>query len=218
MGGGFREIIMVLKKNLKGRPERIEEDKTWREKRVDWLLQGKAWEEKAMRKEVRFGKECIWVNGVKWWVDEERGEVVCERREMDFVAAEVVQRGDKQKGIKIGFWNVGGIESKEEGFWKGIKKWDIVFLCEIWVERRKWERIRRVLPKGYKWEMQGAEKVHKKGRSAGGMITGVRKEIREDKKRKRSSSKDGCMVRTISIGGEMVDIVGIYRRRGEVEG
>lgn len=60
------------KKTLKGRKERIEDDRTWKERRMMWKLGQIAGKEssKGKRVIVRYGK--IWIEG-KWWRwDEER--------------------------------------------------------------------------------------------------------------------------------------------------
>jgi len=63
--------------------------------------------------------------------------------------------------VKIGFWNVAGIENKDENFWRGIEEWDIVIFLETWVEEKGWEKVKGKLPKGYngkyKWRKKKQE-------------------------------------------------------------
>lgn len=47
-----------------------------------------------------------------------------------------------------------------------------------WVEEKDWNKIRRKLPEGYKWEMQGATR---KGKSDRWDVSGYKKEF--DRKR-----------------------------------
>lgn len=75
-----------------------------------------------------------------------------------------------RKKIRLIFWNVAGIGNKDEEFWKYIKNYDIVNLSETWAETKNWKRIEKWLLKEYRWEMQGATKDKRRGRSAGGML------------------------------------------------
>lgn len=74
----------------------------------------------------------------------------------------------KGKVFKIGFWNVAGINNKDEDFRKKLREWDVMFLSETWLQRKGWDRVREWLPKGYVWEMQDADRKNKKGRAMGG--------------------------------------------------
>lgn len=42
---------------------------------------------------------------------------------------------------------------------------------------KNWKRTEKWLPKEYRWEIQGVNKDKKKGRSTGGMLTGIRKAL-----------------------------------------
>lgn len=53
------------------------------------------------------------------------------------------QRGGKEKGrrkrsgiYKIAFWNVTGLGNKDRDFWKGLEEWDVIFLCETWIDKK----------------------------------------------------------------------------------
>lgn len=39
--------------------------------------------------------------------------------------------------IKILFWNVAGIKKKERDFWNYVERFDVVGLCEIWLEEKE---------------------------------------------------------------------------------
>ncbi|XP_051161831.1 uncharacterized protein LOC127281899 [Leptopilina boulardi] len=93
----------------------------------------------------------------------------------------------------------------------------MLFLSETWVEKKEWETIRRRLPKGYKWLMQEAKRDHVRGRSSGGMISGVRNNIKEIGTGEEWRREDS-MVRRIEVGKQKVNVVGIYRRRGDSKG
>lgn len=77
------------------------------------------------------------------------------------------------------FWNVAGLEKKDEDFWKGLKGWNVVVLVETWVDGKGWERMREKLPRELKWEVQLAKKEGKRGRPKGGMLMGIRREWME---------------------------------------
>lgn len=68
--------VMRVKGRLKGSVIRIDEDRSWRERRMVWLLRERAWTERASGKQVRMGKDCIWVDGVKYVVREDTGGVM----------------------------------------------------------------------------------------------------------------------------------------------
>lgn len=67
--------VMRSKGKLKGRKERIEDDLTWEERKMQWRLKGLGEEEEAKgkRAKVRYGK--IVIEGLPWfWY--EGGEVL----------------------------------------------------------------------------------------------------------------------------------------------
>ncbi|XP_043478191.1 golgin subfamily A member 6-like protein 22 [Leptopilina heterotoma] len=72
--------VISAKYKLKGRKEIIEEDKTWKERVISRKLEQKKWEERVKGSEVKRGRECLWVNGIKWVVCDTTGEVVEEER------------------------------------------------------------------------------------------------------------------------------------------
>lgn len=67
-----KAMVMRKKANLKGRNERIEDDLTWKERRMQWLIRERAEEEKGKGKRViiRYGK--LIVNGETWVWDQKR--------------------------------------------------------------------------------------------------------------------------------------------------
>lgn len=36
------------------------------------------------------------------------------------------EREKKDDGVKVSFWNVAGMLSKDKEFWRGIESWDVV--------------------------------------------------------------------------------------------
>ena len=70
--------------------------------------------------------------------------------------------------MECGFWNVAGLGNKRRDFWREVEKWDVVIMSETWLDKRGWERVRGFLPRGYRWEVQLAERKNKKERAMGG--------------------------------------------------
>jgi len=90
-----------------------------------------------------------------------------------------------------------------------LKKWNVVTLIETWTEEKGWEKVKKRLPGGFVWRMQGAKKKRKKGRAIGGLVMGIRKEwwIREDEAREE---KEGIIVGKVKYGKGSLRIVGVY--------
>jgi len=138
--------------------------------------------------------------------EEKEGE---DRRNKGFRKKEKSRRKGNGKEYKIGFWNVAGMENKEEDFRKKLKNWDVMFLSETWLQKREWERVRRWLPKGYVWEVQEAGRRSKKGRAIGGMIMGIREGLRRGKE-SRERRDEGIQTVKVDLGGEWWRLVGVY--------
>lgn len=53
------------------------------------------------------------------------------------------QRGEEERGVegenilKIGFWNVAGLDNKDRQFWDYVAKFDYIGLVETWVEEKR---------------------------------------------------------------------------------
>jgi len=110
----------------------------------------------------------------------------------------------------VGFWNVAGVRNKEEGFWKEVKEWEVVVMVETWVDGKSWDRVRRKLPKGYRWEKQLAKRRSKKGRPMGGIIIGVKEEEGIASVIEVEEKEEGVMAVEIWVGEERWRIVGVY--------
>lgn len=123
------------------------------------------------------------------------------------------ERGKEGKGVfKIRFWNVAGLGNKDKEFWDGLREWDVVVLSETWVHKKGWERVKNRLPKGYIWEAQWAIKEKTKGRAKGGMVFGVRKELKVEKEVDRKEV-EGILERKICLGGDWWRVIGVYVNR-----
>lgn len=114
----------------------------------------------------------------------------------------------EKKRMKVLFWNVFGIAKKEDSFWEYIRNFDVVGMLETWVEEKSWRKIEKKLPDEFRWKYQGAIREKGKGRARGGIITGVRKEIKEKAEKKPDTTN--VMGRTLRIGQKTWKIVSIY--------
>lgn len=114
-------------------------------------------------------------------MEEEKGEEGKGRRTENRRGKGREQRAaEDRKAYKVGFWNVAGMVYKDRDFWENLKDWDVMVLSETWVQEKGWEKVRRRLPRGYRWEMQEAGRKNRKGRAIGGMVMGVRGGIESD--------------------------------------
>lgn len=94
------------------------------------------------------------------------------------------QKKREEKVFKVALWNVAGLLGKDREFWERIKDWDVIVVSETWIDERGWEKIKEEevrIPKGYNWKVQFAGKKNRKGRAMGGMIMGVRIDIKMEK-------------------------------------
>lgn len=107
---------------------------------------------------------------------------------------------------------VKGLRNKDRNFWEGLKDWEVVVMSETWMSVKDWKGMKRRLPKGYEWRVQGAGKIYKKGRAMGGMIMGIRKKIME-KGTRIKSVREGLMGRVNRGGEERENSLSICKKR-----
>lgn len=110
------------------------------------------------------------------------------------------------------FWNVAGVKGKDQEFWEFLEQFDVIGLTETWMENKEWEKWEKKMPKGWDWKCQGAKREEKKGRAKGGIITGVRWEMRTEEK--ESEYIDGVEERRVRIGKDEWRILTLYNRGG----
>ncbi|XP_043473609.1 golgin subfamily A member 6-like protein 6 [Leptopilina heterotoma] len=102
--------VMASKNKLKGRKEIIEEDKTWKERVISRKLDQKKWEERDKGAQVKRGRECVWINGVKWVVSEATGEVVKDERNREKIMSEGRENGNNEKVFWVRSGEGSGVE------------------------------------------------------------------------------------------------------------
>lgn len=54
-----------------------------------------------------------------------------------------------------------------------MKGWEVVVMIETWVDEKVWEKVRG-LPGEYKWGVQFASRIYRKGRAKRGMIMRIK--------------------------------------------
>jgi len=82
-------------------------------------------------------------------------------------------------------------------------------LSETWVKEKGGDKMRERLTEGYEWRMQGVKRRSKKGRTMGGMMMGIRKELVE-KEKEEIRETEGVMTRRIRYGRSSLKIVRVY--------
>lgn len=182
----------------------MQEDLTWKERKIKWKLGEIAREEKAKGRRVlvRYGR--INIEG-RWWKWGEREERLVNGKGKNWME----EGGKDREGgriWKIAFWNVAGIGNKDRDFWQRIREWDIISIMETWLDKKKWEEIRGRLPREYRWRMRKARRRNKKGRECRGMLMRIKKGI-EIVEEEEEEGRINCMVR---IGSKKWRIVGVY--------
>ena len=107
---------------------------------------------------------------------------------------------------KVAFWNVAGVKNKDGDLWKGLEEWEVVVMCETWMEESDWVYVRNRLPEGYGWRKQWAKRESKKGKTTGGMLMGVRKEV--ETRDEEEEEREGIMMRKVKM--VVWRVVGVY--------
>ncbi|CAG5093126.1 Protein of unknown function [Cotesia congregata] len=115
-----------------------------------------------------------------------------------------IARNQGAKNVKVGFgrlW-VEGVMYRWDGF-------EVIGLCETWVEEKGWEVTKNRLPSEWSWDYIPAERVERRESARGGIILGVRKEIAGQLVEKRK----GMIKREVRVGKKMWDVYSIYNDR-----
>lgn len=222
-----KKKVMREKRKLVGRRERIEDDMTWRERDMQNKIYRTAYEErkKGCKVWVKYGR--IEINA-KWWKWDEQKGVLRDNngRERNAVEQERLSGEEEVRGkyrimkkenkdelrrekVEIVWWNVAGVINKNREFWNRLTDWDVIVMMETWMEEKGWSKVKNCLPDGFTWSMQLAKRENKKGRAKGGMIVGIKKELRKGSEWIKWKEK-GLVEVTINMNGEIWNIIGIY--------
>lgn len=109
-----------------------------------------------------------------------------------------------------------GIGNKDKEFWKYIKNFDFISLCETWVEEKAWEGWKDKLPQSHEWACRPAVKEKRKGRAKGGFIIGKKKEGRGQGKL-LVKEKEGMVMSEIEMYRERWKIISVYEQgKGDI--
>jgi len=122
---------------------------------------------------------------------------------------EARKNNEYKKAIRIVFWNITRVKRKDRDFWDYLGKFDVIGLCETWIEEREWGSLKLRLSKRFVWKCQYAVRVKRKGRARRGIITGIRKEI-EEINVEEMKAIDGIQERRLRLEGRLWRIISIY--------
>jgi hypothetical protein len=87
--------------------------------------------------------------------------------------------GGETHNVSAIAWNVQGIKNKEYDFWDFINNYDIVLLCETWLESKDESVMMKKMSGDYKWFWEPAVRTSTRGRASGGFLVGIGKNIFE---------------------------------------
>ncbi|KAJ3652630.1 hypothetical protein Zmor_018579 [Zophobas morio] len=76
--------------------------------------------------------------------------------------------------------------------------------------RERLEQTKDVLPKEFQWKLQEAKKEKRKGSAKGGIITGVKKDIKETEE--GAMEMEGIVERKLTVNKKRWNICTIYSR------
>lgn len=137
------------------------------------------------------------------------------RKKEDWLTWTFREKGGR-RGIRMVSWNVAGVANA----WRVssyFKKFDIIVLEEMWLEKSKKNVWMRRLNKGSKWMAKAAECTRKKRKARGGVLIKVRKEIKCEE---ITEWKYGLMMRGLVLEKKenINKIVAVYNWRGRWSG
>ncbi|KAL6416732.1 hypothetical protein ACFW04_013190 [Cataglyphis niger] len=125
-------------------------------------------------------------------------------RRMRWSLERIVKKEEKKAGIK----------NKNRDFWREVEEWDVVMLSETWLDRKGWDSARGYLPKAYRWKVQLAERRNKKGRAIGGMLLGIKKELKVEEV--KVIKRNGLLEVELKVEDRKWNVIGVYVR-GDLE-
>ncbi|EFN89388.1 hypothetical protein EAI_16183 [Harpegnathos saltator] len=172
--------IMRRRKEIKEKGIKVEDDLTWKERKMRWNLEEIEREERGKGRNVWVKYERIQIEG-KWWswdgeeekLKDSEGETRTMKGEGDKEEKGEgkvrEKRGKREEGRawKVMFWNVARLWNKDKEFWGRIKEWDVVMMMETWVDEKEWEKLRteRKVTEGIQMEGTNSEKKEQKRKS-----------------------------------------------------
>ena len=79
-----------------------------------------------------------------------------------------------KRNVKIMFWNIVVLGSKDMEVWEFSEKFDFIKLTEIYIDEGGWNKMKQMMTKGWKCECQCVKKENRKDRAIGEIITGIK--------------------------------------------
>ena len=150
--------------------------------------------------------------------EKEGNETEEEKKRMEKERGVCRRRYKERKRLrKFLFWNVAGLSNKDEDFWKFVKNFDFVSLCETWVDEKGWNRLKNKLPDTHEWRSSFAkkEKEKRRGRFKGGFVIGRSKGWDRQGNSFKVREEEGLVLSEINLRKEKLSIVSIYGTKGE---
>jgi len=143
--------IMRKRRDLTDKKVRIDDDLTWKERRIRWRLEDIARRERGKGERVRVGYGKLLIEERWWrWVEEEERLKDTEGRiwgagrrargsgkNVELGRREGERMEERKRGWRVAFWNVAGLQCKNRDFWQRIREWDVIILIETWVEEKR---------------------------------------------------------------------------------
>ncbi|XP_043604110.1 LOW QUALITY PROTEIN: golgin subfamily A member 6-like protein 22 [Bombus pyrosoma] len=111
--------------------------------------------------------------------------------------------------MKMCFWNVAGLIGKDKEVWEYLKTFDVIGLTETWTQESNWEKVKYRLPKEFEWKCRAARRIRKKGRAKGGIMTDIKKELKELEYKEIS---DNMVERKIAYKDKTFKIIWVYNQ------
>lgn len=82
------------------------------------------------------------------------------------------------KPLTIMYWNIQGLNSKWN-IMDYFSSFEICILAETFIEEKQIQRANEILPPTHNWIWSTATREKKKGRAMGGLLMGIRKNIKQ---------------------------------------
>ncbi|KAL6419708.1 hypothetical protein ACFW04_013672 [Cataglyphis niger] len=117
---------------------------------------------------------------------------------------ERIAKEEEKKGRKV--WIGYGKIRIDEKWWR----WDE----EEELDRKGWDSARGYLSKGYRWKVQLAKRRNKKGRAIGGMLLGIKKELKVEEV--KVIKRNGLLEVELKVEDRKWNVIGVYVR-GDLE-
>lgn len=89
-------------------------------------------------------------------------------------------KNEEWEVVKRVIWNINGLSRKGKfaNEWEYLQKHEVIILTETWIKEKSAERLKQSLAEEYEWSILNARRDKPRERDSGGMLIGVRKELR----------------------------------------